>query len=373
MTSCKSTTMSDLLNKRKKGYNLYLDTAGVTGSKINLNKDSIRVTSNFKDHYTLCGDVMPSTHTGIRVRYGKRVSDKTDVVIKVRDKRKSFRGHTDESSWRLFTESFLKLPLFQNVARVFEVLEDKENYYIIMEKLDGSDLFEILAESKSRRENGEVLEWTGYELAIHICRELLRALRYLHKNGLIHKDLKLENVMLHHGGDEDCASPTNQSVVLIDFDTIEHWEPSSPKARDVLGTDQYIAPESYSGSYSPKSDVFAVGVIAYKVLTGHYPFDEAIFIDVPGENFVGNPKMDIIQNSLKNAKVNFDHPPLKQHPDACDIIRKMISYDPEDRPTVAEALEHPWMKKSIEEELIHSPKASAKRKSFEYQNPEIAS
>jgi len=375
MTSCRSNTgtMSDLLNKRKKGCDLYLDTAVKTGSKINLNKDSIRVTKNFTELYTLSGDVMPSTHTGIRVRYAKRVSDNTDVVIKVRDKRKSFRGHKDEHSWRLCTESFLMLPLFQNVARVYEVLEDTENYYIIMEKLDGNDLFEILSESRSRRENGEVLEWTGFELAVHICRELLRALRYLHRNGMIHKDLKLENVMLHHGGEEDYTSPTNQSVVLIDFDTLEHWEPSSPRARDVLGTDQYIAPEAYSGNYSPKSDVFAVGVIAYKVLTGSYPFDEAIFLDEPGENFVGNPKMTLIQNSLKNAKVNFDRPSLKQHPEACDLIRKMISYDPQDRPNVDEALDHPWMKKSIEEEPIHSPKASMRRKSFDYQNPEISS
>jgi len=361
--------ISELLAKRAKGdaklCGLKVDTESVKMQKINTNYDHIRVVRKFSLLYSLSSDVMPSTHTGIRVRYAKRLSDNTDVVIKVRDKKKSFRGHADEHSWRECTESFLKLPLFQNVARVYEVLEDTENYYIIMEKLDGNDLFEILAESRCRRESGESLEWTGAELAAHICRELLRALLYLHNNGMIHKDLKLENVMLHPA-DEEVTSPTNQAVVLIDFDTLEHWAPSSPAARDVLGTDQYIAPEAYTGNYSPKSDVFAVGVIAYKVLTGSYPFDEAIFIDEAGENYVGNPKMNQIKNSLKNAKVDYERPALKRDPQAAELIKQMLSYNPNDRPSVEQALAHSWMTKSIAEERIRSPKASHRRKSFDF-------
>lgn len=49
---------------------------------------------------------------------------------------------------------------------------------------------------------------------------------------------------------------------------MEEWNSSGPKGRHVLGTDQYIAPEAYEGKYSPASDIFAVGVIAYKMLTG---------------------------------------------------------------------------------------------------------
>merc|ERR1719327_1440077 len=78
---------------------------------------------------------------------------------------------------------------------------------------------------------------------------------------------------------------------LIDFDTVQDWEPMSPKAKDVLGTDGYIAPEAYGGEYSPASDVYAVGVIMYKLLTGRFPSRPDIFDDEPGENWVGSEAM----------------------------------------------------------------------------------
>lgn len=233
-----------------------------------------------------------------------------------------------------------------------------------MERLDGVDLFELLAESRQRMREGEKLKWTSPDLALHICRELLRALSYLHKNGMIHKDLKLENVILHAPSKEGNL-PTDQSVVLVDFDTMENWTPTSPKAKDVLGTDQYIAPEAYIGNYSPKSDVFAVGVIIYKVLTGFYPFDERIFIDEAGENFVGNPKMSIIRESIRNFKINWNLEPLTKFPDATDLLKKMLLFDENERISVYQALNHPWMIQAIEREDTMSPTHSMRRKSFD--------
>merc|ERR1719422_261786 len=99
-------------------------------------------------------------------------------------------------------------------------------------------------------------------------------------------------------------------VKVIDFDTVEDWSPKSPTATRVLGTDQYIAPEAYEGHYSPASDVFAVGVIAYRLLTGSFPFDENIFDDKPGENWVGSPKMREIREKLNNVRLDWQRPSL---------------------------------------------------------------
>ncbi|CAE7885348.1 CRK6, partial [Symbiodinium microadriaticum] len=91
-------------------------------------------------------------------------------------------------------------------------------------------------------------------------------------------------------------------VKLIDFDTVEEWNSTGPKSKHVLGTDQYIAPEAYEGKYSPASDIFAVGVIAYKILTGSFPYNGRLFDDKPGENWVGSPKMKEIRQKLCDAR-----------------------------------------------------------------------
>merc|ERR1719454_316917 len=103
------------------------------------------------------------------------------------------------------------------------------------------------------------------------------------------------------------CGPSPKSVKVIDFDTLDKWTPLSPAAKDVVGTDQYIAQEAYAGKYSPLSDMFAVGVIAYKLLSGKFPFHDEIFDDEAGENWVGSPKMLQIRRRLKVAKVDFSN------------------------------------------------------------------
>merc|ERR1719215_2216840 len=98
---------------------------------------------------------------------------------------------------------------------------------------------------------------------------------------------------------------TPGSVKLIDFDTVEDWSPKSPKATRVLGTDQYIAPEAYEGRYSPASDIFAIGVIAYRLLAGTFPFRNSLFDDKPGENWVGSPKMREIRGKLQAVRLDW--------------------------------------------------------------------
>ncbi|CAE7042327.1 pknL [Symbiodinium natans] len=97
------------------------------------------------------------------------------------------------------------------------------------------------------------------------------------------------------GGDQ---SPVK--VKLIDFDTVETVQPQTPKkAKDVLGTDQYIAQEAYDGNYSAASDIFAVGVIGYRLLTSKFPYKADIFDDelsvrkkrLIGNSFAGCPAL----------------------------------------------------------------------------------
>lgn len=278
-------------------------------------------------------EVMPSTHSYMKVNFATRKRDGLDCVVKVRYKPNCFRSREDERSWRHNTEFLLNLPDSAGVARLFEVLEDPKAFYVVMEKVGGMDLFETL-------EAGKV----AVDRVKAILRQLLASLVHLHSHNAVHKDLKLENVMLDGPVKSKDRSDSSSAIKVIDFDTLEEWTPSAPVSKDVVGTDQYIAQEAYSGRYSPLSDIFAVGVIAYRLLCGRFPFHDGTFDDEAGENWVGCPKMAQIRKRLKVARIDFSHHAFHENPEAMDLVTRMLSYSEQQRPTAMAALEHPWMR-----------------------------
>eukprot|EP00928_Gymnodinium_smaydae_P009167 TRINITY_DN13394_c0_g2_i4.p1 TRINITY_DN13394_c0_g2~~TRINITY_DN13394_c0_g2_i4.p1 ORF type:complete len:320 (+),score=64.01 TRINITY_DN13394_c0_g2_i4:245-1204(+) len=302
---------------------------------------------------------MASTNVGMKVLFAQRLSDNVEVVIKVRDKSNSFKRGSDEREWRCTTEIQLNMPKNDTLCEYLEVLETKDNYYVVMEKVDGRDLFEQMQHDKDGIKQVKTRE---------IVWQILSALSKLHGSGRIHKDLKLENVMVDMNtpkrrqsqvpGGGDLSPP---SAKLIDFDTVQDWEPSSPKARDVLGTDGYIAPEAYGGQYSPASDIYCVGVILYKLLTRKFPFRSEIFDDQPGENWVGSPAMARIQERLKHEKIDFQRPPLNKCPAVADLLAKMLAFDAAERPSAEEAMGHPWFYLKPEELSPRGPRLPSVR------------
>lgn len=323
----------------------------------------IRRCEHFPEFYRLGGEVMPSVHRDMEIRTAvpRTGNDRDEVVVKVRYKKGSFHSAGDEQAWRTSTEMMLNLPNCSGIARIVEVLEDKDAYYVVMEKVGGMDLFETL-HAEGKLPVDEVKD---------ILRQLLDAVAELHDHGCIHKDLKLENVMFNRraslapqplpekssysaGGATPArsrrASAPNvgiaqglapAAVKLIDFDTVEEWGPKSPKAADVLGTDQYIAPEAYDGRYSPASDMFAVGVIGYRLLTGNFPFRAGIFDDQPGENWVGSPKMKEIKERLNGERIDWRHPIFASQRGLQHLLARMLSTKETLRPPAREVLSDP--------------------------------
>jgi len=299
---------------------------------------TIQNVPSFGDYYDMGKEVMPSTHRYMKVNFAVRKSDRQEVVVKVRFKPSCFRSRQDEKKWRQNTEFLLNLPENLGVAKIYEVMEDPTAFYIVMEKVGGLDLFETLEQMR------KIPVGTTRE----IMRQLLESLVFLHSHGAVHKDLKLENVMLDAGGEgkSSKSSLPAQAVKVIDFDTLESWCPSSASAKDVVGTDQYISQEAYAGKYSPLSDIFACGVILYRLLTGKFPFHDDMFDDEAGENWVGSPKMAQIRRRLKVAKVDFSKEVFQENSEAGDLVMRMLAYQENQRPTASAALEHPWFQDS---------------------------
>lgn len=308
----------------------------------------IRWCDQISDLYDFGGEVMTSCHPGMRIRFATQRLRNLKVVIKERNKDESFQTEEDEQQWRSSTEAMLKLPENQNIAQLYEVLEDADSYYVVMEKCGGRDLCECV--------HKRVLLQPG-EVKL-VMKQILSALAEMHARGVIHKDVKLENVMLERtpstasGGDSPYGSEASAlSVKIVDFDTVEGYTPETPKqAKAVLGTDQYISPEAYEGKYSPASDVFAVGVIGYRLLVGEFPFDSRLFDDKPGENWVGSPKMGSIRQRLHRFQVKYEHKAFQLEPAACELIQSLLLVQESDRPSAQEALQHRWL---ADESALH--------------------
>jgi calcium-dependent protein kinase len=311
------------------------------------------ITEPLKNRFSVVGDI----HDGgeqCRIKKVKSKEDGQDYVMKVQLK-KRIRGR-NEALFRRMTERMMNMPDSTNVVKVFACYEDEHYFYTLLEACKGGDLFDFFRMLLSDDMDAPTLE---REVRI-VMRELLVSLNYLHAQGMVHKDVKLENLVFKEKGgveprgaspkekkksSKEPACPKSPRMLkLIDFDFTEEWEPNSPRSRAVVGTDGYIAPEAYLGDVCPKSDIFSAGVVMYVLVAGRFPYDDDTFDDGPNENYVGHPKMKEIHNRLKNYNVRFGRS-WDELPEAKEFCRKLIEFDLDKRLDAAEALRHPWILK----------------------------
>jgi eukaryotic-like serine/threonine-protein kinase len=154
-----------------------------------------------------------------------------------------------------------------------EAGDDPSRVYMVMEWVDGRLLRNILSEETK----------LSPERAAHITGEVLKALNYIHHHGVVHRDLKPENIMV---GPDD-------AIKLIDFG-LAGQEGSRrltfAKLTQVMGTPNYIAPEQVKGKRGDaRSDIYAVGVMLYEMLTGKCPFDGPNPFAIMNERLLHNP------------------------------------------------------------------------------------
>jgi serine/threonine-protein kinase len=144
-----------------------------------------------------------------------------------------------------------------NIVQVFDSgLDDhRDQHYIVMEYIDGQSCAEIL------RDRG----WLTVEEALPIVLGACAGLDYAHRKGVVHRDVKPGNLLLG----------TDRAVKLADFGIAKATEQSSiTQIGSVLGTAAYLAPEQGRGEEAgPPADIYALGVVAYQLLSGRLPFE----------------------------------------------------------------------------------------------------
>ena len=226
-----------------------------------------------------------------------------------------------------------------HIAKVYEAFEKKRMVWMVMENLSGGDL-------RSR------MPYTEAEVADAI-RDVLSAVVYLHSKNVVHRDLKLENIMF-----ED-DSPTAASVKLIDFGLSTKYLSNEYKyMRERVGTVYTMSPQVVQGRYDKSCDLWSVGVITYILLSGgELPF--------PGKNRAQIVKM------IMQCKFTFHGKQWSNvSKEAKDFITSLLQMDPLDRPRADAALKSNWMKKQFSgapnHKLQPSDRLDARRRLHEY-------
>jgi formylglycine-generating enzyme required for sulfatase activity/tRNA A-37 threonylcarbamoyl transferase component Bud32 len=144
-----------------------------------------------------------------------------------------------------------------NLVRVIDHFEEASKVYLVMDFVEGESLGDLIEHEGALPED-EVLEWAD---------QLLDALAYCHDQGVIHRDIKPQNVLIRSDG----------RAMLVDFGLVKLWNPNDPQTRTAmrgLGTPEYAPPEQYGtqpGHTSSCSDIYSLGATLYHALTGQAP------------------------------------------------------------------------------------------------------
>jgi serine/threonine protein kinase len=150
--------------------------------------------------------------------------------------------------------------------------EKRSRIYMVMEWCEGRLLRQILSEGR-----------ISHDRAIRIAIEVLDALEYIHENGVVHRDLKPENIMVD--ADDD--------IKLIDFGIAGDSAAKRLTYANftaTLGTADYISPEQVKGKRGDgRSDIYAMGVILYEMLTGRLPFSGSTPLEVMNDRLLNHP------------------------------------------------------------------------------------
>ncbi|CAM9660977.1 unnamed protein product, partial [Ectocarpus fasciculatus] len=218
---------------------------------------------------------------------------------------------------KLHTEiSILKEVDHPNIIKLHEVFFGRRSVYLVTDLCRGGELFELLSSGKNQ---GFVFR---EDRAASLLRDMLRAVKYLHFKGIVHRDLKLENFLFE--GDSS-TSP----LVLIDFGLSKHFDPHE-RMRQRVGSCYYTAPEVLAGDYDYRCDLWSLGVICYMLLSGTPPF--------------GGKTPDDIHNSTLTKPLVFPERAFRHVSKvSIDFLSRLLVKDPTLRMTTEEALQHPFI------------------------------
>lgn len=260
-------------------------------------------------------------------------------VMKIKSK-EALRQDMHEEQFVRAQVRLLNLKAPPGVIQLQEILEDENFYYVVMDRATGGSFFSSLLE--------EYRDGTMPASAVcKVARDILETLRHLHKEGILHRDIKPDNMVMH--SHSDATGKKLQKVTLIDFDhaDAEFSGLGLTQVQHCFGTARFNAPEAFLGFYSAATDLYSVGVIVYLLLTGSMPYPSELFeFPTPGSpSPAANRRwMKQVVAQMEAHQIDWNHPTFREIPDSKDFCQHLLAFNMVDRSATAEeALRHPWI------------------------------
>src|ERR671936_668982 len=195
-----------------------------------------------------------------------------------------------------------------NIVSIYDRGEAEGTYYIAMEYLEGRTLKELIVSRGP----------APIPVAIDYARQILSALRFAHRNGIVHRDIKPHNVLVDGEG----------RVKVTDFGIARAGAASQmTEAGSIVGTAQYLSPEQAKGTaVDQRSDIYSLGIVLYELLTGSVPF-------------TGDTPVEIAMKHISETPV----PPSEKRPEVPHdldlVVVRALAKDPGDRYPSAEEMD----------------------------------
>ena len=206
-----------------------------------------------------------------------------------------------------------------NIVKIIEFFSTPKAYYIITDFCACGELYNQIKH-----------QYTEGQLAV-LFYQVLSGLYYLHTKNIVHRDLKLENILISEIEKDNNTNEKYFWVKIIDFGTAKIFE-KNKNEKAVVGSSYYIAPEVLHKNSNEKCDTWSVGVILYMLIVGRAPFD-------------GKSDDEIIEN-IEKGEFNSKHPKMLNSSDEVqDLVKKLLEVNVKKRLSPSEALKHPWFKK----------------------------
>lgn len=241
-------------------------------------------------------------NVGLHVLSGKLVAIKSFNKVKIT---------TDKAKNKILHETnILKYCNHPNVVKFYETFESRNHILIIMEYISCGDLLSFVRKRTKLSE----------KVAKFIFRQIVEALQYIHSKNIIHRDIKLDNILID----------LNNTIKLCDFGVSKQIK-QGEVIYDQCGTPAYIAPEILrnEGFQGFSADIWSAGIVLYAMVQGRVPF-------------FTKEVQDLYLLITKNP-----YTPLQDvSKELEDLVAKLLEKDPSKRITTEQILKHPWMENS---------------------------
>jgi len=267
------------------------------------------------DSLNLKYDIEDTIGTGVSV-VKKAVNKTTKKEYAVKFLQKQVKGQNIPRTALDNEIELLKTISHPSIVQLYETVEDTSTIYLIMELIKGSDLFDI----------NDFLGTLRPASVAALLTPLLNALSYLHSRGIVHHDIKPENIIVDY---------TLNTLKLTDFGSAKLCSKTTEGA--VGGTLNYMAPEVLLNMRGARHvcdksvDIWGIGILTYLLISGNHPFDS-------------KKSNQNILNRIITGKFKFQEPIWEKVPKECkDFIKKCLVVDPKKRATVEQLLKHSWI------------------------------